>query len=175
MVRRLFVRVREREHATIVPGTAQQRDAERISASEEAARNRHLRQPGHRTLLARARLLAVSFQSSFVRVRPRELRRIQQRVEAQEHRIAAIQDLAAVYPFLGGEQLLGCTIAHELGHLLIGAGHRPNGLMRASWSKEELRDLSRRHLKFNSWERAAILHKLQMRDATAAASEVKPE
>jgi len=80
----------------------------------------------------------------------------------------AIQDLALLLPFAGSDQLLGYTIAHELGHLLIGAGHRPNGLMRAAWSKEELRDLSRRHLKFNTWERAAIMHKLEMRNTASA-------
>ena len=61
----------------------------------------------------------------------------------------------------GQDQLLGYVIAHELGHLLIGAGHRPNGIMRASWGKNELDALNRRHLKFNDWERNAILHKLE--------------
>ena len=54
-------------------------------------------------------------------------------------------------------------MAHELGHLLIGAGHRPNGLMRAALSKKELDALNHRHLKFNEAEQAAILHKLQSR------------
>jgi hypothetical protein len=54
-------------------------------------------------------------------------------------------------------------VRFELGHLLIGAGHRPNGLMRAALSKKELEALSRRHLKFNEAEQAAILHKLQSR------------
>jgi hypothetical protein len=40
--------------------------------------------------------------------------------------------------------------------LLIGAGHRPNGLMRAALSKKELEALNRRHLKFNEAEQAAI-------------------
>jgi hypothetical protein len=67
-------------------------------------------------------------------------------------------------------------MAHELGHLLIGAGHRPNGLMRAALSKKELDALNRRHLKFNEEEQAAILHKLQMRDtASATASRTQPE
>jgi hypothetical protein len=71
---------------------------------------------------------------------------------------------------------MGYTMAHELGHLLIGAGHRPNGLMRAALSKKELDALNRRHLKFNEEEQAAILHKLQMRDtASATASRTQPE
>jgi len=35
--------------------------------------------------------------------------------------------------------LLGRAIAHEVGHLLIGAGHSTRGLMRAKWSDDELR------------------------------------
>ena len=79
----------------------------------------------------------------------------------------AIRELANLYPVAGSEQLMGYTMAHELGHLLIGAGHRPNGLMRAALSKKELEALNRRHLKFNEAEQAAILHKLQSRAAGA--------
>ena len=82
----------------------------------------------------------------------------------------AIRDLTLRFPVAGSDQLLGYTIAHELGHLLIGAGHRPDGIMRASWSKTELESLNRRHLKFNAAERATILHKLRMRQTTEAAS-----
>jgi hypothetical protein len=57
-------------------------------------------------------------------------------------------------------------MAHELGHLLIGAGHRPNGLMRAALSKKELDALNRRHLKFNAAEQAAILRKRLSRAET---------
>ena len=81
MVRRLFVGVGQREHPAIGPETAEKRHAERISAAEESGRHRHLRQAGHRALLTRARLLAVALQPAFVRVRPRQVRRIQQRVE----------------------------------------------------------------------------------------------
>jgi len=82
----------------------------------------------------------------------------------------AIRDLTLLFPFAGSDQVLGYTIAHELGHLLIGAGHRANGIMRAAWSKAELEALNRRHLRFNDWERAVIIHKLQMRDAATAAA-----
>jgi hypothetical protein len=73
----------------------------------------------------------------------------------------AIRELTMLYPVAQADQLVGYTMAHELGHLLIGAGHRPNGLMRAALSKKELEALSHRHLKFNDAEQAAILHKLQ--------------
>ena len=79
----------------------------------------------------------------------------------------AIRELSLLYPVVGADQLMGYTMAHELGHLLTGAGHRPNGLMRAALSKKELEALNHRHLKFNEAERAAILHKLQSRAARA--------
>jgi hypothetical protein len=48
-----------------------------------------------------------------------------------------VRDLA-----LGGSvppgTLLGRVIAHELGHVFLGAGHSPAGLMRARWTFDEL-------------------------------------
>jgi hypothetical protein len=82
----------------------------------------------------------------------------------------AIRDLTTLFPFAGSDQLLGYTIAHELGHLLIGAGHRPSGIMRASWGKPELEALNHRRLKFNDWERAAITQKLGARKTASAAN-----
>ena len=82
----------------------------------------------------------------------------------------AIRDLTTSFPFAGSDQLLGYAIAHELGHLLIGAGHRPNGIMRASWSKPELEALNHRRLKFNDWERATIMQKLGARKTASAAN-----
>jgi hypothetical protein len=76
---------------------------------------------------------------------------------------SAIRELTLLYPVAGADQLMGYTMAHELGHLLIGAGHRPNGLMRAALSKKELDALNHRHLKFNEAEQAAILSKLRSR------------
>jgi len=75
----------------------------------------------------------------------------------------AIQELTLLYPITGSDQVLGYTMAHELGHLLIGAGHRPNGLMRAALSKKELEALNQRHLKFNEAEETAILRTLRWR------------
>jgi hypothetical protein len=75
----------------------------------------------------------------------------------------AIRELTLLDPVAGADQVMGYTMAHELGHLLIGAGHRPNGIMRAALSKKELDAINRRHLKFNEEEQAAILHKLRSR------------
>jgi hypothetical protein len=45
--------------------------------------------------------------------------------------------------------VLGCTIAHEIGHLLLGdAGHSANGIMRASWDANELRLMAKGRLRF---------------------------
>ena len=77
----------------------------------------------------------------------------------------AIRDLTVLFPVAGSDQLLGYVISHELGHLLIGAGHRPNGIMRASLGKAELEELNRRHLKFNDWEQGMILRNLGVRKA----------
>lgn len=48
-----------------------------------------------------------------------------------------------------GAVVLGCTIAHEIGHLLLGdAGHSANGIMRASWDANELRLMAKGRLHF---------------------------
>jgi len=85
----------------------------------------------------------------------------------------AIRELAMLDPVAGADQLMGYTLAHELGHLLIGAGHRPNGLMRAALSKKELDALNHRHLKFNQAEQDAILRKLRSRATGADVARAK--
>jgi hypothetical protein len=46
-------------------------------------------------------------------------------------------------------QLLGHALAHEIGHLLLGArSHSANGIMRAHWHQEELYTIARAHLFF---------------------------
>jgi hypothetical protein len=50
-------------------------------------------------------------------------------------------------------ELLGCVIAHELGHLLLGtASHSPTGLMSAVWQDPELRQAMRHELLFTGDE-----------------------
>src|SRR5260370_29330985 len=51
------------------------------------------------------------------------------------------------------DQILGCAIAHELGHLFLGPAHTPGGVMQAEWREHELMLMSRRHLKFTSSQR----------------------
>src|SRR5262249_2933713 len=89
VMRRLLVRIGQREEPRISPRPAEQRDAERIPAvADEAARYGDLRQPGERALLARARLAAKSLQAALVRVPPPVVGRIQQRVERLPHQQA---------------------------------------------------------------------------------------
>jgi len=47
-------------------------------------------------------------------------------------------------------QILGNVIAHELGHLLLGANsHTPQGLMRAHWSRDQLLATDLSQLRFS--------------------------
>ena len=54
MVRRPLVGGADLEQLPVVPHPPEQRDASRVLSAEEPGRNRHLRQTGRRTLLARA-------------------------------------------------------------------------------------------------------------------------
>ena len=59
--------------------------------------------------------------------------------------------------------LLGRSIAHEIGHLLLGRPqHSRSGLMRAMWSQEEIRGIRPAGWRFSSAEAA------QMRQGLAA-------
>jgi hypothetical protein len=74
----------------------------------------------------------------------------------------AIQDLAERH---GGDAgvLLGFVMAHELGHLLLGPGHAPAGVMRAAWGGKELKAMRQRWLKFDKEGAARVRSELQAR------------
>jgi hypothetical protein len=57
-------------------------------------------------------------------------------------------------------QLLGYTIVHELGHLLIGPGHRPGGIMSASWGDKETFKIGKNWLVFDPKDRVRIRERL---------------
>jgi hypothetical protein len=62
--------------------------------------------------------------------------------------------------------LLGCVVAHELGHLLLGnASHSANGLMSAVWQDPELRLAAHGDLLFTSNE----AHRMRFRYIAASA------
>jgi len=65
---------------------------------------------------------------------------------------AGIKEFRAATTVPTGE-LLGCVIAHELGHLLLGtASHSPAGLMSGVWQDAELQQAVRHNLFFTSGE-----------------------
>lgn len=50
-----------------------------------------------------------------------------------------VKELAALYDF-EPDEILGCVVAHELGHVLLGSNaHSPTGIMSARWREAELR------------------------------------
>jgi len=57
--------------------------------------------------------------------------------------------------------LLGCVIAHELGHLLLGPGHTPRGVMRANWNLGDLKAIRQGCLRFGPAEGARMRRALQ--------------
>lgn len=59
--------------------------------------------------------------------------------------------------------LLGFVMAHELGHLLLGAGHTPDGVMQAAWSQKQMDALRQRWMKFTEDGAARIRHALEAR------------
>lgn len=52
--------------------------------------------------------------------------------------------------------LLGCVMAHELGHLLLGPGHVPNGIMRTAWTQRDFDAIATGGMKFGAAQRASI-------------------
>jgi len=79
----------------------------------------------------------------------------------------AIRETTYLHKSAGCDQVLAFTMAHELGHLLIGPGHGTDGIMRANWSGDEVDALSRNRLKFNNAQRAAIVRRLRCRAGRA--------
>ena len=61
--------------------------------------------------------------------------------------------------------LLGFVMAHELGHLLLGAGHTPDGVMQAAWGDKQMYALRQRWLKFSEQCAERIRQALEARTA----------
>jgi hypothetical protein len=73
---------------------------------------------------------------------------------------AGIKAFRAATTLPAGE-LLGCVVAHELGHLLLGtASHSPTGLMSAVWQDPELQQAVRGNLFFTGGEGERIRFRL---------------
>jgi hypothetical protein len=52
-------------------------------------------------------------------------------------------------------------MSHELGHLILGAGHTPDGVMQAFWGQWQMNALRQRWLKFSRDSAQRIRNKLQ--------------
>lgn len=53
--------------------------------------------------------------------------------------------------------LLGCVIAHEVGHLLLGTNsHGPEGIMQGRWEEAQLRDAGKDNLHFTQPQAASM-------------------
>ena len=44
--------------------------------------------------------------------------------------------------------ILGAAMAHEMGHILLGAGHSPMGIMKPHWNEHDLRGVAWHQLLF---------------------------
>ena len=61
--------------------------------------------------------------------------------------------------------ILGCGIVHEIGHLLLGPNqHSPRGMMRAQWSREELKLITDSSLHFTAQQAEAIRSEVRRRN-----------
>jgi len=58
-------------------------------------------------------------------------------------------------------EALGYVMAHEIGHLLLGAGHAEGTIMSARWNAKSLAAARQRWLRFSPSQRAAIHRELQ--------------
>ena len=57
-------------------------------------------------------------------------------------------------------RLLGVAMAHEMGHLVLPAGHSPSGIMRPNWDGDDLRHIASGSLQFTTVQANAIRAKV---------------
>jgi len=68
-------------------------------------------------------------------------------------------------------EVLGCAMAHEVGHLLLGSeSHTTTGLMRPQWSRKDFLDAAQRSLRFSRRESAQLQVQVQARNAVRTSS-----
>jgi hypothetical protein len=65
--------------------------------------------------------------------------------------------------------LLGASLAHELGHLLLGAAHTQGGVMRAHFRRQEIEMAGRGELLFDAGQVARIRSKLLLKSTSVVA------
>jgi predicted metalloprotease len=81
----------------------------------------------------------------------------------------AVQELAERHG-TDEDGILGYVVAHELGHLLLGPGHSPHGIMHAPWNTADAMAVKQRGLKFTAAQQERIRRNLQARNAAQAAA-----
>ena len=60
------------------------------------------------------------------------------------------------------EKILGLTVAHEIGHALLGSNsHSSRGIMRPHWDPEDLQKESRQNSSFTE-EQVQLIHQRQL-------------
>jgi hypothetical protein len=68
--------------------------------------------------------------------------------------------------------VLGCAMAHEIGHLLLGSqSHTTRGLMRAHWSREDFRNAAQRSLRFSRRQGVELQAQVEARRVKGERSE----
>jgi hypothetical protein len=80
-------------------------------------------------------------------------------IDVYYDRVSALRAELAIAP----AEILGCVIAHEIGHLELGAdSHSKTGLMRAHWDSKSLSDAAKGQLLFSPSQVMAIQTTLAM-------------
>jgi len=69
--------------------------------------------------------------------------------------------------YLYEQDILAAVMAHEIGHLLLGGGHSPTGIMRAKWNQKELKLAGQGQLQFTPEQSLLIRDELAARWADA--------
>jgi hypothetical protein len=68
--------------------------------------------------------------------------------------------------------ILGCMIAHEIGHLLLGPNsHSPSGVMQPRWEAKQVQQVLKGALVFNKQQAALIRLEVQRRTEALAAEQ----
>lgn len=86
------------------------------------------------------------------------------RVELLARRSNARLDAGAV---------LGCAMAHELGHLLLGSEHSSEGIMRPAWNSKDVRSAAREELRFTARQRKALREELYRQTSHARSAQFR--
>lgn len=79
------------------------------------------------------------------------------------HDVASDCEISTIFAYV---------IAHELGHLLLGPQHSPQGVMEASWGRREVEMMTRHELRFSQAERERVQSTLVARAGASGTSEV---